>query len=105
MTTVSVSIYQVGSNDRLYLHNGMQGPATSVLHYMSKACQEGIIDSRDWNIAQVDVITTGAVVRAALDKTDGYQDHYWDHNNKERFTAFRASLQDHARYEVHAIEC
>jgi hypothetical protein len=105
MTTVSVSIYQVGTNDRLYLHNGMRGPATAVLHYMSKACEDGTIESDDWNIAELDVITTGTVVRAALDKTDGYEDHYWRYDNRERFAAFRASVQDDAKYEVHAIEC
>lgn len=53
MTTVDVRIVRVGSGDRLYLHNGMSGPATSVLHAFGRACQDGMIPSSKWNIAEI----------------------------------------------------
>jgi len=37
MTTVDVRIERVGSGDRLFLHNGMWGPATSVLRAFGRA--------------------------------------------------------------------
>ena len=67
MTTVDVRIERLGSGDRLYLHNGMWGPATSVLHAFGRACQDGRIPSSKWNIAEINEVTTGAVVRQALD--------------------------------------
>ena len=67
MTTVDVRIERVGSGDRLFLHNGMWGPATSALHAFGRACQDGRIPSSKWNIAEINEVTTGAVVRQALD--------------------------------------
>ena len=67
MTTVDVRIQQVGTGDPLFLHNGMWGPATSVLHAFGRACQDGRIPSSKWNVAEINEVTTGAVVRQALD--------------------------------------
>ena len=67
MTTVDVRIERVGSGDRLFLQNGMWGPATSVLHAFGRACQDGRIPSSKWNVAEINEVTTGAVVRQALD--------------------------------------
>jgi hypothetical protein len=69
MTTVDVRIERVGSGDRLYLHNGMWGPATRVLHAFGRACQDGRIPSK-WNIAEINEVTTGAVVRQTLDSIE-----------------------------------
>jgi hypothetical protein len=66
MTTVDVRIERVGSGDRLFLHNGMWGPATSVLHEFGRACQDGRITGTSWNVAEIRAVTTGAVVRQAL---------------------------------------
>ena len=62
MTTVDVRIERVGSGDRLFLHNGISGPATRVLHAFGRACQDGRIPSSKWNVAEINEATTGAVV-------------------------------------------
>ena len=105
MTTVDVRIQRVGSGDRLFLHNGMSGPATSVLHAFGRACEDGRIPSSRWNIAEINEVTTGAVVRQAL---DGITDWDWqqsrDSADQERVAAFRDRLLDGAEYEIHALE-
>jgi hypothetical protein len=67
MTIVDVRIERLDSGDRLSLRNGMWGPATSVLHALSRACQDGRTTSSKWNVADISGVTTGAVVRQALD--------------------------------------
>ena len=74
MTTVDVRIERIGSGDRLFLYNGMWGPATSVLHAFGRAYQDGRIPSSKWNLAEINEVTTGAVVRQAL---DGITDKDW----------------------------
>jgi hypothetical protein len=71
MTTVDVRIERVGSGGRLFLHNGMWGPATSVLHAFGRACQDGRILSSKWNVAEINEVTTGAVVRQAPGRHHG----------------------------------
>ena len=51
MTTVDVRIERLGSGDRLLSHNGMWEPATSVLHALGLACQDGRIPTSKWNVA------------------------------------------------------
>ena len=105
MTTVDVRIERLDSGDRLYLHNGMQGPATSVLHAFGRACQDGRIPSSKWNVAEINEVTTGAVVRQALDAiTDLDWQQSRDSTDQERVTAFRDRLLDDAQYEIHALE-
>jgi hypothetical protein len=105
MTTVDVRIERLGSGDRLSLHNGMWGPATSVLHALGLACRDGRIPSSKWNVAQIDEVTTGAVVRQALGSiTDWDWGQSLDASDKERVVAFRDELVDGAEYEVHALE-
>jgi hypothetical protein len=105
MTTVDVRIERLGSGDRLYLHNGLWGPATRVPHAFSRACQDGRIPSRKWNIAEINEVTTGVVVRQALDSMeDPDWQHSWDSTDRERVTAFRDRLVDSAKYEIHALE-
>ena len=105
MTTVDVRIQHVDSGDRLYLHNGMWGPATRVLHAFGRACQDGRIPSSKWNIAEINEVTTGAVVRQALDSIENRDwQHTRDSTDQERVTAFRDRLVDSAQYEIHALE-
>lgn len=89
MTTVDVRIEGLGSGYRLYLHNGMCGPATRVLHAFGRACQDGRIPSSKWNIAEINEVTIGAVVRQAL---DSIEDRDWqqsrDSTDQERVAAF-----------------
>jgi hypothetical protein len=98
MTTVSVRIERLGSGDRLYLQNGMWGPTTTVLHAFGRACQDGRIPSSKWNIAEINEITTGAVVRQALDSIGNWD---WqqsrDSTDRERVAAFRDRLVDSAQ--------
>jgi hypothetical protein len=105
MTTVDVRIERLGSGARLYLHNGMWGLATRVLHAFGRACQDGTIPSSKWNIAEIDEVTTGAVVRQAL---DCIEDPDWQHSrgstDQERVAAYRDRLVDDAEYEIHALE-
>ncbi|MFI5066926.1 MAG: hypothetical protein ACHP9Z_23525 [Streptosporangiales bacterium] len=77
MTTVDVRIQRLGAGDRLYLHNGMWGPATRVLHAFGRACQDGTIPSSKWNIAEINEVTTAAIVRQAL---DCIEDADWQHS-------------------------
>jgi hypothetical protein len=105
VTTVDVRIKRLGSGDQLFLHNGMWGPATSVLHAFGRACQDGRIASNKWNIAEINEVTTGAVVRQALDaitETDWRQSRAGA--DQEQVTAFRSRLLDSAEYEIHALE-
>ena len=105
MTTVNVRIERQDSSDRLYLQNGMWGPATSILHAFGRACRDGRIPSSKWNIAEINEVTTGAVVRQALDAiTDWDWQQSRDGSDRERVTAFRDRLLDVAEYEVHALE-
>ena len=107
MTAVDVRIERVGSGDRLYLHlhNGMWGPATSVLHEFGRACQDGRITGSEWNVAEIKAVTTGAVVRQAL---DAIADWDWkqslDSADQDRTAAFRGKLLDDAEYEIYALE-
>jgi hypothetical protein len=105
MTTVDVRIERLDSDDRLYLHNGMWGPATRVLHAFGRACQDGRIPSSKWNIAEINEVTTGAVVRQALDSIDDQDwQHSGDSTDQERVAAFRDRLLDSADHEIHALE-
>ena len=105
MTTVDVRIERLGSGDRLYLHNGMWGPATRVLHAFGRACHDGRIPSSKWNLAEINEVTTGAIVRQALDSIeDPDWQHCWDSTDQERIVAFRDRLVDSAEYEIHALE-
>jgi hypothetical protein len=105
MTTVDVQIERLESGDRLSLHNGMWGPATSVLHALGLACRDGRISTSKWNVAHVDAVTTGAVVRQAVDSiTDWDWRQSRDPFGQERAAAFRDRLIDGAEYKVHALE-
>ena len=105
MTTVNVRIERLDSGERLYLQNGMWGPATSVLHAFGRACQDGRIPSSTWNVAEINEVTTGAVVRQALDSIENLD---WqqcrDSTDQERVAVFRDRLVDSAEYEIHALE-
>jgi hypothetical protein len=103
MTTIDMRINRVSSNDRLYLHNGMWGPATAVFHALYHGCIDGTITG-SWSGAHVDAVTSGAIVRAALGHIEGRERPYRQDGNEERLAAFIGRLQDEAHYEVHALE-
>ncbi len=83
----------------------MWGPATRVLHAFSRACQDGRIPSSKWNIAEINEVTTGAVVRQALDSIEDWDwQQSLDSTDQERVAAFRDRLVNSAEYEIHALE-
>lgn len=81
------------------------GTGDRVLHAFGRACQDGRIPSSTWNIAEINEITTGAVMRQAL---DSIEDQDWQHSRdstgQKRVTASRDRLADSAEYEIHALE-
>ena len=104
MTTVNVRIERLDSGERLYLQNGIWGPATSVLHAFGRAFQDGRIPSSKWNIAEINEVTTGAIVRQALDSIENQDwQQSWDSTDQQRVAAFRDQLVNNAEYEIHAI--
>jgi hypothetical protein len=105
MTTVNVRIERRDRRGGLLLQNWLWGPATSVLHAFGRACRDGRIPSRKWNVAEINEITTGGIVRQALDAiTDADWQTSRDDTAQERVAAFRARLVDHAEYEIYALE-
>ncbi|MGI8451333.1 MAG: hypothetical protein ACR2MP_29935 [Streptosporangiaceae bacterium] len=104
MTTVDVRVRRLGTGDQLSLHSGMWGPATSVLHAFGQACQDGRISSSKWNVAEINEVTTGAIVRQALDAITDWDWQQSHDDDQERVAAFRSRLFDNAEYEIHALE-
>jgi hypothetical protein len=103
VTTVDVRITRVGRNDRLDLHNGMWGPATTVLHSFYQGCVDGTITG-SWSPAHVDAVTNGVIVRAALIQIDDFDKTYHRDGDEERLAEFVNRIQDEAEYEIHALE-
>jgi hypothetical protein len=103
VTTVSVKIERIGSNDRLYLHNGARGPATTVFQAIYHGCIDGTLTG-SWSPAHVDATTSGTVIRAALTRINGFDPTCHRDGYEERLAAFLDQLQDDADYEVHAVE-
>jgi len=79
----------------------MCGPTTRVLHAFGRACQDGRISRRKWNIAEINEVTTGAALDAI---TDPDWQQYRSGADQEQVTAFRSRLLDSAEYEIHALE-
>jgi hypothetical protein len=105
MTTVDVTIEEIGTGNWLVLRNGLWGPATAVLHAFGEACRDGRISSSTWNVAEINEVATGAVVRQALDAiAERDWKESWDRGARERVAAFRRGLRDDAEYEIHALE-
>jgi hypothetical protein len=103
VTTVSVKIERIGSDDRLYLHNGTRGPATTVFQAIYHGCIDGTVIG-SWSPAHVDATTSGIIVRAALKRIKGFDPTCHRDGDEERLAAFLDQLQDDAGYEVHAVE-
>ena len=83
-------------------HVGTSDPSPACIR---PACQDGTIPSSKWNIAEINEVTTGDIVRQAL---DCIEDPDWQHSrdstDQERVAAFRDRLVDDAGYEIHALE-
>jgi hypothetical protein len=84
------------------LHNGMWGPATSALHALSAKFQDGTLTG-PWNVAEIKATVPGTVVREVLAVVDE-ADRLFSDEERARFAAFRAAIEDSAEYDVYALE-
>lgn len=102
MTTVDVHIRRVGGPERFSLHNGLWGPATTALHALIHAFQDGTL-AGPWHSTYIDTTAPGTVVRSILADVDQLDPEFRGEDGA-RFAAFREAIEDHAEYSVKAIE-
>jgi hypothetical protein len=102
VTTVDVRITGPAASGTLRLHNGLFGPATSALHALSAKFQSGALTG-PWNVAEIRATVPGAVVREVLAAVDE-ADRAFSDAERARFVAYRAAIEDHAEYDVYALE-
>jgi hypothetical protein len=103
---VDVYINRVGKPkygpESLSLHNGLFGPATSALHALIGAFQDGTL-SGPWHSSHIKATVPGTVVRSVLAAVDEGDREFRD-GDLHRFLAFRKAIEDSAEYAVEAIE-
>jgi hypothetical protein len=100
VTTVDVYIRKADGSESFSLHNGLFGPATTALHALVAAFQDGTV-SGPWHSSYIDATVKGSVVRSILADI-GQLD---SPGEWARFAAFREAVDDEADYTVKAIEC
>lgn len=103
MTTVDVYIRRADVVDSFSLHNGLFGAATTALHALIRAFEDGTI-SGPWHSSRIDTTVKGIIVRsilAGISELDppGHRPEDW-----ARFAAFREAIDDDADFTVKAIE-
>jgi hypothetical protein len=107
MTTVDVYIQKAGARiggpGYLSLHNGLFGPATSALHALIRAYQDGTLTG-PWNISYIEATVPGSVVRSVLAAVNPQDPQFREDRDREHFAAFRETIEDAAEYSVKAIE-
>jgi hypothetical protein len=105
MTTVDVRVERWGSGDRRTYTTACGGRRPESCTHSAGPARMAGSPSRKWNIAEINEVTTGDVVRQALDSIEDLDwQHSWDSTDRERVTAFRDRLVDSAEYEIHALE-
>jgi hypothetical protein len=102
VTTVDVYIKRVGGPGSLSLHNGLFGPATSALHALIRAFQDGTL-AGPWHSTYIDTTAPGTVVRSVLAGIDD-QDPELREDDRARLASFREEVDDAADYSIKAIE-
>lgn len=108
MTTVDVYIGRADDPSSphgpssLSLHNGLFGPATSALHALADQFQAGTLTG-PWNCAHIETTAPGTVIRAVLAAVDE-NDRAFRDADRDRFLAFRETIDDDAEYLIAAIE-
>jgi hypothetical protein len=90
-------------SDSISLHNGLWGPATTALHALIKAFQDGNI-SGPWHSSYTDTTVKGVIVRSILASIDELAPTYGRPGDWARFVSFRDAIKDGADYAVKAIE-
>jgi len=103
VTTVDVYIRKADGADSFSLHNGLFGPATTALHALIKAFQDGTV-SGPWHSSYIDTTVKGTIVRSVLGGISELDPPYHQPGDWARFTAFQEAIDDDADYIIKAIE-
>lgn len=103
MTTVDVYIQGRDRTESCSLHNGLFGPATTVLHAVLDACRAGHA-SGEWSNSHAEAVMRGAVLRPMLVGLDDLKPPYHYDRDKARLAAFRQAIADDGVYAVTAME-
>jgi len=103
VTTVDVYIRKTDGSDSFSLHNGLFGPATTALHALIKAFQDGTING-PWHSSYIDTTVKGTLVRSVRADISQLDPPYHQPGGWARFTAFQQAIDDDADYTVKAIE-
>ena len=101
----SVDVYITGKNreESTCLHNGLFGPATTVLHAVLDACRDGLA-SGEWSSSHAEVLLPGSVLRPMLAGLEPLTRPWHQDEDNARLAAFRAAISDDTLYAVTAIE-
>jgi hypothetical protein len=103
MTTVDIYIRKADGSSSFSLHNGLSGAATTTLHALISAFEDGTI-SGPWHSSYIDTTVKGMVVRPILAGITELDATYHQPGDWAKFTAFRQAIDDDADYTVKAIE-
>jgi hypothetical protein len=103
MTTVDVDIQRLGGRERISLHNGLFGPATTVQSAALAAYYAGTVPG-EWDDGGITVTVTGGDLRTILAKVGTLVGPYHAPEDNDRLQRFRGAIDDDASYTIHAIE-
>lgn len=103
MTTVD--FYIRGPQGRLSFHNGMWGPATTLLHEAFDMAQAGRMNPTRYNVAEFESRISGADLRTLLESVEGKTDSGWRGSaSAEDLAAYVEKLEDDGDYDIFGIE-
>lgn len=103
MTTVDVYISKADGSDSFSLHNGLFGAATTALHALIRAFQDGTI-SGPWHSSYIDTTVTGTIVRSILAGIRELDPPSHRPGDWARFAAFQQAIDDDADYTIKTIK-
>jgi hypothetical protein len=103
MTTVDVDIQRVGGPERMSLHNGLFGPATTVQNAALTAYYAGTVPG-DWDHGAITVTVTGRDLRSMLAEVGTLQGPYHAPEDNDRLQRLHRAIDDGASYTIRAIE-
>jgi hypothetical protein len=103
-TTVDVYIRKADGSDSFSLHSGLFGAASTALHTLIRAFEDGAI-SGPWHSSYIDTTVKGAIVRSILAGISELDPPCHQPGDWARLTAFQQAIDDDGDYTVKAIEC